>query len=394
MLRRFVGTVNLHQLNGVAGSDLHDIAGFRIGKRCSEFARKGRERHDAHLAAVGGGSVINRILRSDLSEIGTALEHGQQTVGQRLLRIGKYDVADAHRVGNDLGIQRAGHRPLVVLQYGTVGGAVEQGLGLLFRKLLRRDVVVGDFAIAVGADKRLQLFGGGELRADLGDALFERQHVVVGRRNLEHDIRKRTRRRLLEHVLVAVVIRLDVARLELNQRIGNGRVFLTGPLAGIGVVGGVHTVGHFERIDIHTALDQAEELGDLALHAGLLVELRPSLLRLRVGFGLGEELVNGGDVVLTRAGIREGIVESLRRMLAADHRHTFRLGNAKAHLVESGSQHVFADQGLPCSVGKHRRLLFVALLSTALRLDLLVLVVILRIVDLFTVDNTDPGVVA
>ena len=193
---------------------------------------------------------------------------------------------------------------------------------------------------------------------------------------------------------MAVVIRLDVARLELNQRIGNGRVFLTGPLAGIGVVGGVHTVGHFERIDIHTALDQAEELGDLALHAGLLVELRPSLLRLRVGFGLGEELVNGGDVVLTRAGIREGIVESLRRMLAADHRHTFRLGNAKAHLVESGSQHVFADQGLPCSVGKHRRLLFVALLSTALRLDLLILVVILRIVDLFTVDNTDPGVVA
>lgn len=81
-------------------------------------------------------------------------------------------MADAHRVGNDLGIQRAGHRPLVVLQYGTVGGAVEQGLGLLFRKLLRRDVVVGDFAVAVGADKRLQLFGGGRTGAPTSATLF------------------------------------------------------------------------------------------------------------------------------------------------------------------------------------------------------------------------------
>ena len=80
-------------------------------------------------------------------------------------------------------------------------------------------------------------------------------------------------------------------------------------------------------------------------------------------------------------------------MLAADHRQTLGLRNAQPHLVETGFQHILADQGLPCSIGEHGGLLFVAFLGAALRLDLLVLVVVLRIVDFFTVDDTDPGVV-
>ena len=68
-------------------------------------------------------------------------------------------------------------------------------------------------------------------------------------------------------------------------------------------------------------------------------------------------------------------------MLAADHRQTLGLRNAQPHLVETGFQHILADQGLPCSIGEHGGLLFVAFLGAALRLDLLVLVVVLRIVD-------------
>ena len=81
-------------------------------------------------------------------------------------------------------------------------------------------------------------------------------------------------------------------------------------------------------------------------------------------------------------------------MLSADHRQTLRLGDAKSHPVETGRQHVLGDQRLPGGIGQHGRLLLVALLHVVLRLDLLVLVVVLRIVDLLAVDHTDTRVVA
>ena len=393
VLRRFVSTVHLHQLDGIARSDLHHVPPLGIGQRGNEFARESREGHHTHFAAVGCRSFVYRILRGELCEIGTTLDYRQQAVGQRLLRIGQHDMADSQRIGHHFRIQHTGHRPLVVLQHGAVSLTRQQCLGLVLRKLSRRNIGIGDLAVAVGTYERLQLLRSGELCAHLGNALFESEHIVVRGGNLEHDIRQRTRGSLLEHILMAVVVCLDVAGLHLDQRIGDSRIFLTGPFPGIGIVGRIHTVRDFECIDIYTALDQAEVLGDLTLHAGLLVELRPRLLCLRIRFGLREELSDGSHVVLTRAGIGEGVVERLRRMLAADHRQTLGLRNAQPHLVETGFQHILADQGLPCSIGEHGGLLFVALLGAALRLDLLVLVVVLRIVDFFTVDDTDPGVV-
>ena len=394
MFRRFVGTVYLHQLDGVARSDLHDVALSGIGQSGGELAREGRERQHSHFTAVGGRSVVNRITGSGLREIAPLLQHRQQAVGKRLLRIGQHDVAYAHRVGDHLRIERAGHRPLVVLQHGTVHLARHQRLGLLVGELCGGNVAVGDLAVAVGADEGLHLLGGGELPAHLRHALLKRQQIVVRGGDLEYDIRNRTRRGLLEQVLMAVVVSLHITRRHLDERIGNGRELLAGPLARERLVGGLDTAGYLQRIDVNAALHQSEVLLHLTLQTGLLVELRPGIGRLGVGLGLREELTDGSHAVLARAGIGESVVESLRRMLSADHRQTLRLGDAKSHPVETGRQHVLGDQRLPGGIGQHGRLLLVALLHVVLRLDRLVLVVVLRIVDLLAVDHTDTRVVA
>jgi len=184
---------------------------------------------------------------------------------------------------------------------------------------------------------------------------------------------------------MAVVVSLHITRRHLDERIGNGRELLAGPLARERLVGGLDTASDLQRIDVNAALHQSEVLLHLTLQTGLLVELRPGIGRLGVGLGLREELADGSHAVLARAGIGESIVESLRRMLS---------GDAKSHPVETGRQHVLGDQRLPGGIGQHGRLLLVALLHVVLRLDLLVLVVVLRIVDLLAVDHTDTRVVA
>ena len=107
-----------------------------------------------------------------------------------------------------------------------------------------------------------------------------------------------------------------------------------------------------------------------------------------------EKLADGRHVVVTRAGIGESIVESLRGRLSADHRQTLGLRDAETHPVETGRHHVLGDQRLPDGVGQHGRLLLVVLLHVVLLLDLLVLVVVFRIVDLLAVDHADTGIVA
>ena len=394
LLHGFAGAVNLHELDRIARSDLHDIALPGVAERLGELARKGREGQFAHLASVGGRRVVNRILRGGSGEIGPAAKRRQQAVGQLLLGIGQYDMAHADRVGSHLRRQHAGHRPLVVLQHGAVGLPGHQRLGLLLGELGGRHVVVGDLAVTVAADERLEFFGDGELLADFRDLLLEVQQVVVRRSDLEHDIGDRARRQLPEQVLMAVVVGPQIGIRNVEQRIGNLRILLAGPLARIGVVGRLDAARHFERIDVHAAPDQSEELLHLALHAGLLVELRPRLRRLGIGLGLRQEIGDGGHVVGTRAGIGKGVEEGLRRLLAAGHRHPFGLRHAQTQPLEPGREHVAGDERLPRGVGQHRRLLFIALLGAALALDLLVLVVILRIIDLLAADHTDPRIVA
>ena len=394
MLRGFVGTVHLHELDGVACGDLHDVALLGVGKRCGELTRESRERHHAHLAAIGRRSVVNRVVAGGLCEIGAVAQRRQQAVGQHLLRIGQHDVTNAHRVGSHLRIEHTGHRPFVVFQHGTVHLAGHQRLGLLVGKLCGRNEAVGNLAVAVAAHEALHLAGGRELAAHLGDALFERQQVVVRGSHLEHDIGDRARRALLEHILVAVVIGFQVARRHFEERIGNGRIFLAGPFACEGVIGGLDTLGDLQRVDVDAALHQTEVFLHFTFQTGLFVDLRPSVCGLGIGLGMREELADGRYVVVTRAGIGESIVESLRGRLSADHRQTLGLRDAETHPVETGRHHVLGDQRLPDGVGQHGRLLLVVLLHVVLLLDLLVLVVVFRIVDLLAVDHADTGIVA
>ena len=393
VLRGFVGTVYLHELDGVACGDFHDVALFGVGKRCGELTRESRERHHTHLAAVGSRCVVNRVVAGGLREIGTIAQRRQQTVGQRLLRIRQYDVANAHRVGSHLRIEHTGHRPLVVFQHGTVHLAGHQRLGLLVGKLCGRNEAVGDLTVAVAAHEGLHLPGSGKLTADLGNAVLERQQVVVRGRHLEHDVGDRTRRGLLEHVLMAVVISFQVARRHFDERIGNCRIFLAGPFACKGVVGGFDTLGNLQRVDVDATLHQTEVFLHFTFETSLFVDLRPSVGSLGIGLGMREELADGSHVVLTRAGIGKGVVESLRRRLTADHRQTLGLRDAKSHPVETGRQHILGDKRLPNGIGQHGRLLLVALLHVVLLLNLLVLVVVLRIVDLLAVDHADTGIV-
>ena len=394
VFRGFVGAVDLHQLDGIARSDLHDVALLRPGQRLGKLTREGRERQNSHLAAIGSRSVVNRILGCGCGKI-TALPQGrQQAVGQRLLRVGQHDVADADRVGRHLRIQHAGHRPLVVLQYGTVHLTVHQRLRLLVGELRSRHVALGDPPVAVRADERTHLLRGGELLADLGCLVFQSQQVVVRGRHLEDHIRKRPRRSLLELILMAVVVGFQVRRRHGDNRIGNRRILLAGPFAREGLVRALDALRNFQRIDVHAALHQSVELLKLAFQTRLLVELGPHLRSLCVRLGLRQELVHGLHVVLPRARIRKGRIEGLRGLLTADHRQTLRLRHTEPHASEARSQHVVGNQRLPYGIRQHGRLLLVALLDVVLRLDLLVTVVVFRIVDLLAVDHPDARIIA
>ena len=394
MLGRLAGTIYLHQLDSVTRSDLHDVALLGSGQGLGKLTREGRERHYTHLAAVGCRHVIDRILRSGLCEVGTAAQGGQQAVSQRILGIGEHDVADAHRVGNHLRIKGTGHRPLVVLQHGAIGLAGHQRGSLLLGELGGRNVVVGDLAVAVGADERLQLVRCRELLAHLRSGLLDSQQVIVRGSHLEDHVRDRTGRRLTEHVLVAVVVGLHLRRRNADDRVGNRRILLAGPFARIGLVGRLHAAGHLEGIDVDTAADQTEVLLHLTLGTGLLVELGPGLCSLRIGLGLCKEIGDCSYVVGPRTRIGKSVVERLRGLLAADHRHTFGLGHTQTQTLETGRHHILRDERLPRGVGQHRSLLLVVLLNAALGLDLLVLVVILRIVDLLAVDHADARIIA
>ena len=248
-------------------------------------------------------------------------------------------------------------------------------------------------AVAVAAHEGAQVLGGNEPFADLAGLLLKGLHVAVRGRHLEDHIRQRTRRQLLELILVALVVGLQVALRYRDERIGHRGVLLAGPLAREGLVGSLHAVGHLQRVDIRTAAHQPDILLQQPLQPRLLVELRPGLLRLGRR-GPGEEVAHGRHVVLSRAGIGKGVVERLRHVLAADHGRTLGLRHAQAYLLETGLQHVLGDKRLPDGIGQHGRLLLVALLRAALRLDPFVLLVVLRIVDLVTVDDADLRIVA
>ena len=127
MFRGLVGAIYLHELDRLARSDLHDIARLGVAERLGKLADEGRERHHADLAAVGGRGIGT----AALGEITAAAQRRQQAVGQLLLGIGEYDMAQTERVGSLLDRQHAGHRPLVVLQHGTIGLAIQQGGSLI-----------------------------------------------------------------------------------------------------------------------------------------------------------------------------------------------------------------------------------------------------------------------
>ena len=394
MLRGFVGTVDLHNLDGVARGNLHDVTALGAGQSLGKLAREGREGKHAHLAAVGSRCVIDRVARSQLGKVGTAAQHAHEAVGQRLLRIGKHDVLDAQRIGRRLDVEHAGHRPLVVLQHGTVLLAGGQRLGLVVGKLGCRDVVLGDAAVAVAAYEGAHLVGGCQLGTHLLGLLLQREHVVIGGVHLEDDVGERARRLLLEHLLVALVIFVHLRRADREERIGHRSVLLAGPTTREGVVRRSNAVGHLQSVHIGAAANQTHILLEETLETRLLVERLPCGLRLGVGLGLGKELTYGRHVVAARTGVGEGVEEGLRGLLAAHHGHTLGLRHAKAEALEARVEHILREELLPGCVGQHGRLLLVGIDGAALRTHALVGLVILRIVDFLAVDDAHAGVIA
>ena len=303
-------------------------------------------------------------------------------------------MTDTERIGHDLGIEHACHGPLVVLEDGTVSFASQKRGSLLIGELSGRNVILGDMAVAVGPHERLQLGSPGELRPDLLHVLLQSEQIVVGRLDLEDDIRERTRRQLPECVLMLLIISLDVAVGNMDERIGDRRILLAEPPAGELVVGSLDAAGDLERISEGTAAHQSGELAGSTLETCLLVELLPSKHGLRIGLGVGEETADDGDVINPCTRVGESLVEDGRILLAGDHGLPLLLGNPQTGLLETGREDPPGDEGLPGGIGEQSGLLLVALLGAGLLADLLVDVVILGIGDLRAVDFTDLGVVA
>ena len=392
MFRGFVGTVNVDELDGVAAHHLHHVALSGVRKRFGHYGIEGREGVDAHLAACGGQLLVGRILTRQIGEILTR-RHRFETVGQFLGGIRKHDHFQTERIGSHAALHHTGHRPDVVLQLRAEHLARDERLGL-FAQLRRRHITVGDLAVAILTHEEFHVLRGVELLADGTHLLFEVQHIVVRSVHLEDHVRQHARRRLLEHLLMGVVERLDLARRDAHQRIGHRRITLGDVLPAEDLVGRIDAVLDFEFVDIGALADQRGVFLHGAFQPGLLVQVVPRLLRAGVGSGLRQELRHGGSVVSPRTRIAESRIEGLRRDLAADHVQTLLLGNLDTHPLEAGDEHMVGEKRLPRRGGQLVGLLIGRSLYAAVAvLDGVVLIQILGVADLVAVDHADLRIV-
>ena len=188
------------------------------------------------------------------------------------------------------------------------------------------------------------------------------------------------------------IVGLHLARRNRVERIGHIGITLYNPLTRARLVLGLLTLSNLQSIDIDTALYQTVVLLHGTLQTELLNELRPCGSNLGVRLRLGEELAYGSHVVLTRRGVGKGIVERLRELLTAQESQTLAIGELDTHLLEARLEKTLGDKRLPYGIGQHGRLLLVGLLNARLGLNLLILVVILRVVDVLAGNLTDFGV--
>ncbi len=142
-----------------------------------------------------------------------------------------------------------------------------------------------------------------------------------------------------------------------------------------------------------TVLHHGQILGYLTLGTRLIHQLGPHGCGLGIGLRLSEELRYGLHVETAAAGIHENAVKSLRRGLAADDGATLRIGDADAHLLETGAQHLLRKKRLPGGVRQPVELRIVGGLASHVVLHLLVDVEILRVGDRLAVDYAHLGVV-
>ncbi len=168
-------------------------------------------------------------------------------------------------------------------------------------------------------------------------------------------------------IVLSVIIALALLAFILSLKTEMG---FSGQDPKVGVIAGekINYSEYYEEYERVKAQSGAQE--------SLLVELGPGQLRLGIGLGLQEELTHGLHVVAARAGVGESVVEGLREVLAADDRQTLGVTHLEAQLLQTGGDDVAVEERLPRGIGQHGRLLLVARLSAALRLDALVLLVV------------------
>ena len=119
--------------------------------------------------------------------------------------------------------------------------------------------------------------------------------------------------------------------------------------------------------------------------------MRPGPAR---ALGLLQEAGHGLHVVRAGAGVGEDLCIDGRGQLAAQHGQTLLLAHDDAHLLEARHEHVLREELLPCGVGKHVRLLRVALRTGMTRFHAVVFLDVVRIFDLVAVDHADLRIVA
>ena len=190
-----------------------------------------------------------------------------------------------------------------------------------------------------------------------------------------------------------IVILLDLAAAHGEERVGLRRVVAGDELAREGPVGGLDTLCDLGGVGIDTVLHHGQILGYLTLGTRLIHQLGPHGCGLGIGLRLSEELRYGLHVETAAAGIHENAVKSLRRGLAADDGATLRIGDADAHLLETGAQHLLRKKRLPGGVRQPVELRIVGGLASHVVLHLLVDVEILRVGDRLAVDYAHLGVV-
>ena len=394
--------INANDVNNLTHINLEDRTLRSLVDLSAECLGICRVGHYTQLATELSSCAILRELHCSSSEVCATLNCSHQTVSLSSV-LSQNDVAYANRVGHRANVSNARDVIYVVLEYGTVNLRVvlaECDSSHLSRQSLTRVVSLVDSLTALALSVDHRLLGCSELSGHLLNLVSSSQTVVLGRLNLEYYVRNRTRRHLLEHLLVLVVELLDVSLLDLNQRVSYLSVVLTNPATRECLVSSRNTCCNLQVVHEYTLRYQAYVLLHRALNQCVLNQHLIALHHQRAVLLVSSCSVQVVYNLLRRehTGLRVGErrCDDGRNVLTRDQLDTLCVANIDTHLVEAGLDSVLVEQLLPSHVvdsvlSLARRVVLTAHCAQ-IALHCVEGILIVSVGDFLTVDFSDFGI--